>query len=292
MELCLVDEVTFEVIGEPYQLRDAAGLEIPECILRVTWTDPSDSDDSIERFVIGTSITPDSADITAMSRGRIIILGVDKDRKFQLAGSHPLNSACHCLARVGSSSQPPVRIVAGLSSSVAVYDYDEPSDMKGRLHAIAKHRSSTCPQDIAVHGNLIAVADIMKSLTILEFTPRAEDGTPAKLTERARHMQEAWTTAVCHVDGDSWLQADAMGQLMVLRERTDGATKQDRKRMELTSALNLGEQVNRIRALDVPMDANSVIWPKAFLGTVSWKPPPPSSLSSPYTITIRFKSKR
>ena len=61
-----------------------------------------------------------------------------------------------------------------------------------------------------------------------------------------------------------------MGRLMVLREKTDAATEHERRKLEVTSALNLGEQVNQIRPLDVTVDENTVVWPKAFLGTV-WK---------------------
>ncbi|MBE3049825.1 hypothetical protein IMZ48_46475 [Candidatus Bathyarchaeota archaeon] len=268
-ELCLVNEMTYKVIGEPYPLPDTMGLEIPECILRSTWTNPNDSDDFIERFVIGTSIQPTSAEGSAVATGRILVLGIDKDHKFQRAGSHTLNGACHCLAPMETThSQQRFRIVAGLSSSVVVYDYDEPSTMDGKLQKIGQYRSSTCPQDISVHGNLIGVADIMKSLTILELQPRTEDGDPPKLVERARHLQEAWTTAVCHIPGDYWLQSDAMGHVMVLREKTDAAAAQDRRQLDLTSAMNLGEQVNQIRPLNVAQDENAAVWPKAFLGTV------------------------
>src|SRR5699024_9023838 len=97
-ELCLVDEMTFEPIGEPYPLPDAMGLEIPECILRATRTDPEDNASIIERFFIGTSITPDPAKGPVVSKGRILVLGIDKDRKFQDSESHTLNSVCHCLA--------------------------------------------------------------------------------------------------------------------------------------------------------------------------------------------------
>lgn len=269
-ELCLVDEMTFEPIGEPYPLPDAMGLEIPECILRATRTDPEDKDNIIERFFIGTSITPDPAKGPVVSKGRILVLAIDKDRKFQDAESHTLNSVCHCLAAMDAPpSGPGFRIAAGLSSSVVVYDYDESANMNGVLHKIAQYRSSTCPQDLSVHGNLVGVADIMKSLTILEFTPRTEEGDPPRLMERARHVQEAWTTTVCHLEGDFWLQADAMGHIMVLKENKDAAAAQDRRQMELTNALNLGEQVNRIRPLDIPWNEDAIVHPRAFLGTVS-----------------------
>lgn len=266
-EVCLVNEVTFEIIGEPFPLPDAKGLEIPECMLRVARTDSEDSDDTLERFIIGTSIVEDPAKGT--SGGRILVLGIDNERKLQVAASHSLNGACHCLAPMDTDPNGRhFRIVAGLSASVVVYDYGEASNMDGVLYKVGQYRSTTCPQDISVHGNVIAVADIIKSLTILELRPRTEDGSPPKLVERARHLQQVWTTAVDHLGENFWLQTDANGHVMVLREKTDAAASQDRKRMELTSIMNLGEQVNQIRHLNIAPDENAIVWPKAFLGTV------------------------
>src|SRR5690606_32710471 len=114
--------------------------------------------------------------------GRILVLGIDNDRKFQVAASRSLNGACHCLASMDTGpNRRRLRIVAGLSASVVVYDYDETSNMDGVLYKIGQYRSTTCPQDISVHGNVIAVADIIKSLTILELKPRTEEGDPPKL---------------------------------------------------------------------------------------------------------------
>lgn len=269
-EVCLVNEVTFEMIGEPYPLSETNGFELPECMLRMARTDGEDSDDVLERFVIGTTAVTGSA--KGASGGRILVLGIDTDFKLRVAASHPLNGACHCLAAMEMGhSQKRFRFVAGLSSSVVVYDYEERSSMSGVLHKIGQYRSTTCPQDISVHGNMIAVGDIMKSLTILELKPRAAEGIPPKLTERARHLQQVWTTAVSHLGENFWLQTDANGQLMVLREKIDAAAAQDRKQLELTSIMNLGEQVNQIRPLNITPDENAIIWPKAFLGSV-WLP--------------------
>ena len=272
-ELCLVDEATLEMIGKPYPLVDSeseGSLEIPEYIIRAAWTNPESPDDTIERFIVGTSITANSTGGGLVTKGRILSLKIENGREFKRVGSRSLNGACHCLAPMDvTPDQRRFRVVAGLSSSVVVYDYDESSGTSEVLHKVATYRCTTYPQDIDVQGNLIGVSDIMKSLVVLELKPRTEN-TPPKLIERARHLEEVWATAVCHVQEDSWLQADTMGRLMVLREKTDAATEHDRRKMEVTSALNLGEQVNQIRPLDVIVDENTVVWPKAFLGTV-WK---------------------
>ena len=77
----------------------------------------------------------------------------------------------------------------------------------------------------------------------------------------ARHYQAAWATAVCHVDGDSWLEADAQGNLMVLRRNQAGVTLEDRRRLEITAEMNLGEMVNRIRKVTVEASPGAVVVP-------------------------------
>jgi DNA damage-binding protein 1 len=45
-------------------------------------------------------------------------------------------------------------------------------------------------------------------------------------------------------------------------------TDEDQRRMEVTSEMNLGEMVNRIRAVEVETTPGAMIVPRAFLGTV------------------------
>lgn len=123
-----------------------------------------------------------------------------------------------------------------------------------------------------MNGNVIAIADLMKSVSIVEYE-RGEAGLPDKLTETARHFQTAWATAVAQVEENSYLESDAEGNLMVLHRNTNGVTDDDKRRLEVTSEIRLGEMVNRIRTFNVPTSANAVVVPKAFLATVSFALP-------------------
>lgn len=107
----------------------------------------------------------------------------------------------------------------------------------------------------------------MKSVSVVEFN-RGTEGLPDTLEEKARHFQTAWGTAVAHVDTDTLLESDAEGNLMVLHQNTSGVTSEDRRRLEVTSEIRLGEMVNRIRSFEFPTLANATVIPKAFLGTV------------------------
>ena len=139
------------------------------------------------------------------------------------------------------------------------------------LRKLTTYRTSTAPIDLAIHAptSQIAIADLMKSVSICTYTP-GQGGVDPTLTESGRHFQTAWGTAVAYVGEDTWLEADAEGNLMVLRQNIAGVTPDDRRRLEVESEIRLGEMVNRIRSFDVEVDSKNPapVVPKAFMGTV------------------------
>ncbi|ROW05634.1 hypothetical protein VSDG_00102 [Cytospora chrysosperma] len=258
----LVDEVVFGSVGKPFPLNHSGVTEMVECVIRATL--PDSNGNPAERFLVGTSFLTDS-DIPSRNddtKGRLLVLGVDSEKNPYLILSHNFKGACRCLAVMDDNL-----IVAALTKTVVVGKYVEESSTSGKLHKMASYRPSTYPVDLAVEGNIIAIADLMKSISLIEFIP-GTDGNAAMMTERARHYQSAWATAVCHVEGQSWLETDAQGNLMVLRRNPDGPTLEDQRRMEMTSEMNLGEMVNSVRKVSVETMPSAMIAPKAFIGTV------------------------
>ena len=110
----------------------------------------------------------------------------------------------------------------------------------------------------------------MKSVSITSYNPGSV-GLDDTLTETARHYQTVWGTAVAHVGEDTWLEADAEGNLIVLHQNIGGVTSDDRRRLEVTSEMRLGEMVNRIRSFEISETDTRTpapVVPKAFMGTV------------------------
>lgn len=140
---------------------------------------------------------------------------------------------------------------------------------------MASYRTSTAPVDIAVSGNVIAIADLMKSVSVLEYV-RGTNGLPDTLSETARNFQTSWATAVAQVADNTFLESDAEGNLTVLHRNVNGVTEEDRRRMEVMCEMRLGEMVNRIRVFDVLTSPNAVVIPKAFLATVCLSVPLPN----------------
>lgn len=244
----LADEVLFKEL-DTYQLDED---ELVESVVRADLRE--DSGVMAERFVIGTAYLDDSKENS--TRGRIIVFAVTGERMLKVITELPVKGACRALGVVEGN------IVAALVKTVVIYTLSANS-----LRKVASYRTSTAPIDLTVNGNVIAIADLMKSVSIVEYE-RGEAGLPDKLTETARHFQTAWATAVAQVEENSYLESDAEGNLMVLHRNTNGVTDDDKRRLEVTSEIRLGEMVNRIRTFNVPTSANAVVVPRAFLATV------------------------
>ena len=257
----LVDEIVFKELGEPFQLEATNGIELAECLIRASL--PDSNGNHSERFILGTSFTPDSElQVADKTRGRIIVLGVDEDRKPYQIVNFKIKGMCKCLGVIGDT------IIAGLSKTVVALRYVEDTSTTGELEKVAAYRPSSMPISLDIQGNMIGVADLMTSLALVEYTPPS--GTaPAKLEERARHLSPMWSTAVSSLGDNQWLMGDAQGNLVVIKRNTEAPTAQDQARLDIISALNLGEQINCIRRLYIAPHEMPIVLPKAFLGSVS-----------------------
>lgn len=145
------------------------------------------------------------------------------------------------------------------------FEYETPS--KPFLVRKAAYRTATAPIDINVTNNIIAVTDLMKSLSLVEYK-KGRAGIPDTLTEVARHFETSWGTANANVADNTYLQADAEGNLMVLQHDINGFSEEDKRRLRVTSEMLLGEMVNRIRRIDVTPTPGAIVIPRAFLATV------------------------
>lgn len=115
--------------------------------------------------------------------------------------------------------------------------------------------------------NVIAVTDLMKSVSLVEYT-QGRAGLPSTLSEVARHYETMWGTAIANVADNTYLEADAEGNLIVLQRDVTSYSEDDKRHLRVTSEMLLGEMVNRIRRIDVQPTPNATVIPRAFLATV------------------------
>ncbi|KAK4696555.1 DNA damage-binding protein 1, partial [Lecanoromycetidae sp. Uapishka_2] len=246
----LTDEVMFKEL-DTYELNEE---ELVESVVRADLREGSD--DLVERFVVGTAYLDDEHENSI--RGRIIVFAVTTERTLKVITELPVKGACRALGVIDG------KIVAALVKTVVIYSLHN-----YHLEKCASYRTSTAPIDITIYGNQIAIADLMKSVSVTTYTP-GKNGLDDTLVETGRHFQTAWGTAVARVGEDTWLEADAEGNLMVLKQNVAGVTVDDRRRLEVESEIRLGEMVNRIRSFDVEVDTKnpSAVVPKSLMGTV------------------------
>lgn len=256
----LADEVLFKEL-DTFRLRTN---EIVETVIRAELSDGTD--DTAERFIVGTSIVDDD-EAPDGDRGRIIVFEVTQDRILKRIAEQPVRCACRCLAVIDGN------IVAALVKTIVVFGFEYPTASTPIFTKKASYRTSTAPIDISVKGHLIAVADLMKSVSVLEYREKSPaHPLSEELVEVARHYQTVWATAVSDVDNNVWLLGDSDENLIVLARDTEGATEDDKKRLRVTSEMALGEMVNKIRAVDVQVQTSAPVIPRAFIGTVSFPP--------------------
>lgn len=261
----LVDEIQFKELDQ-WPLKEE---ELIESVIRCEL--PDGSGNLAERFIVGTAYLDDQ-NATA-ERGRIMVLEVTPDRQLKLVVEHAIRGGCRCLSVCEG------KIVAALMKTIVLYDLEFRTESRPELVKLASFRCSTAPVDITVNGSLIAIADLMKSLVLVEYQ-RGENEQAGKITEIARHYQTAWATAVAEVDENTYLESDAEGNLAILYRDPNGITEDDKRRLNVSAEMLLGEMVNRIRRIDVVTAPDAVVVPRAFMATVSLLVSPPQTLDN------------
>lgn len=151
---------------------------------------------------------------------------------------------------------------------VVIYSFEYSTPSTPFLVKRASFRTSTAPIDITVTGKQIAIADLIKSVSVLEYKAGAGEQSD-ELKEVARHVQVSWSMALAEVNENTYLQADAEGNLILLERDVSGVTEEDRRRLMLRGDMLLGEQVNRIRRIDIATVSDAPVVPRAFFATVS-----------------------
>lgn len=256
----LADEIMFGRL-DAIELREE---ELVECVIRAESSSKKNGQKiTKDRFIVGTAFADEES--KEGIRGRILVLEVDHGRKLSQVAELEVKGACRALAIMGD------RIVAALVKTVVVYKLQNNANNVGpmKLEKLAAYRTSTAPVDLTVVGDLIAVADLMKSLCLIKYQ-QGTAGEPDKLLEVGRHYQTVWGTAVACVGDETFLQSDAEGNLIVLSRNMNGVTAQDKHRLVPTSEISLGEMVNRIRPVNIPHLSSVTVTPRAFMATVSF----------------------
>ncbi|KAK5331714.1 hypothetical protein LTR93_000719 [Exophiala xenobiotica] len=262
----IADEVSFKEL-DSVELQDR---ELVECIVS-TGSFDSEELGLGEMFVVGTSLLEedDTMGGDEVMRGRILVYEVNKEKKLKLVTQIKVKGACRSLAMCDG------KIVAGLVKTVVLYGL-RPSSTRGghslELSKLATYRTSTNPLSLAITPATqdmpaqIAVADLMKSLSILQVIQPDSTNPEYRLRETSRHFATLWSSATAVIAENEWVVADMEGNLITLRQGAQDVEGDYRRRLEVTGEFRLGEVVNKIVAISstpAPSQAQKTVNGKA-----------------------------
>ncbi|KAJ1993878.1 DNA damage-binding protein 1a [Dimargaris cristalligena] len=242
--------------------------------------------DKADYFIVGTAfIYPNTNDTT---EGRLLVLRfASEQRKIELVCELTVPGAVYSLAALTATGH----LAATVNNRTVVYEWlaNEVGGGSGShggspLREVCAYYSHVLALSLDTQGPLLAVGDLMRSITLLKFDAQART-----LTEVARDYHTNWMTALASLDdvGREYLGAEISYNLFTVRREggnlssyasssssSSHATEGDHHnpRLETTGQFHLGDFVNRFRpgalVMNLP-DSHPVARPQLLYGTVN-----------------------
>lgn len=246
----LLDDQTFEFISTYPLDQFEYGCSILSC---------SFSDDGNVYYCIGTAyVMPEENEPT---KGRILVFIVE-DGKLQLIAEKETKGAVYSLNAFNG------KLLAAINQKIQLYKWASREDGGSReLQTECGHHGHILALYVQTRGDFIVVGDLMKSISLLIF--KHEEGA---IEERARDYNANWMSAVEILDDDIYLGAENNFNLFTVRKNSEGATDEERSRLEVVGEYHLGEFVNRFRHGSLVMrlpDSDVGQIPTVIFGTVN-----------------------
>ncbi|XP_068656195.1 DNA damage-binding protein 1a-like [Aristolochia californica] len=245
----LLDDQTFEFMSN-YPL-DAyeCGCSIISC---------SFADDNNVYYCVGTAyVLPEENEPT---KGRILVFLVE-DGKLSLITEKETKGAVYSLNAFNG------KLLAAINQKIQLYKWMLRDDGSRELQSEIGHHGHILALYVQTRGDFIVVGDLMKSISLLMY--KHEEG---QIEERARDYNANWMSAVEILDDDIYLGAENSFNLFTVRKNSDGATDEERGRLEVVGEYHLGEFVNKFRHGSLVMrlpDSDVGQIPTVIFGTVN-----------------------
>ncbi|XP_058071572.1 DNA damage-binding protein 1 isoform X2 [Magnolia sinica] len=218
----LLDDQTFEFISTYPLDTYEYGCSILSC---------SFTDDTNVYYCVGTAyVLPEENE---PSKGRILVFVVE-DGKLQLIAEKETKGAVYSLNAFNG------KLLAAINQKIQLYKWMLREDGSRELQSESGHHGHILALYVQTRGDFIVVGDLMKSISLLIY--KHEEGA---IEERARDYNANWMSAVEILDDDIYLGAENNFNLFTVRKNSDGATDEERGRLEVVGEYHLGEFVNR-----------------------------------------------
>jgi len=170
-------------------------------------------------------------------KGRILILVV-KDDKFRLK--------CEITVRGPVLTIVPFhgKLLAGIASRVQLFRYKTEGNIS-TLELECEQSTNVYVIDIAVRDDFILVADLMKSVNLVLYSPQ-ENG-PSTFKVIGRDPNGYWMTSAQMFDDDYFVGSENNGHIITWRKNSGAVLPEDRDRLDVCGRINVADNVNRIR---------------------------------------------
>ncbi|KAJ8762650.1 hypothetical protein K2173_010671 [Erythroxylum novogranatense] len=245
----LLDDQTFEFISSYLLDQFEFGCSIISC---------SFSDDSNVYYCVGTAyVLPEENE---PSKGRILVFIVE-DSKLQLLAEKETKGAVYSLNAFNG------KLLAAINQKIQLYKWMLRDDGSRELQSECGHHGHILALYVQTRGDFIVVGDLMKSISLLIY--KHEEGA---IEERARDYNANWMSAIEILDDDIYLGAENNYNLFTIRKNSEGATDEERGRLEVVGEYHLGEFVNRFRHGSLVMrlpDSDVGQIPTVIFGTIN-----------------------
>lgn len=245
----LLDDQTFDFLATYALDTYEYGCSILSC---------SFADDNNVYYCVGTAyVLPEENEPT---KGRILVFIVE-DGKLQLIAEKETKGAVYSLNDFNG------KLLAAINQKIQLYKWALRDDGSRELQSECGHHGHILALYVQTRGDFIVVGDLMKSISLLLY--KHEEGA---IEERARDYNANWMSAVEILDDDIYLGAENNFNLFTVRKNSDGATDEERGRLEVVGEYHLGEFVNRFRHGSLVMrlpDSESGQIPTVIFGTVN-----------------------
>ncbi|KAF5752708.1 hypothetical protein HS088_TW01G00624 [Tripterygium wilfordii] len=220
----LLDDQTFEFLSTYGLDTFEYGCSILSC---------SFSDDTNVYYCVGTAyVLPEENE---PSKGRILVFIVE-DGKLLLIAEKETKGAVYSLNAFNG------KLLAAINQKIQLYKWMLRDDGSRELQSECGHHGHILALYVQTRGDFIVVGDLMKSISLLIY--KHEEGA---IEERARDYNANWMSAVEILDDDVYLGAENNYNLFTVRKNSEGATDEERGRLEVVGEYHLGEFVNRFR---------------------------------------------
>lgn len=220
----LLDDQTFDFISTYPLDTFEYGCSILSC---------SFSDDSSVYYCVGTAyVLPEESEPT---KGRILMFMVE-DGKLQLIAEKETKGAVYSLNAFNG------KLLAAINQKIQLYKWMLRDDGSRELQSECGHHGHILALYVQTRGDFIVVGDLMKSISLLIY--KHEEGA---IEERARDYNANWMSAVEILDDDVYLGAENSFNIFTVRKNSEGATDEERGRLDVVGEYHLGEFINRFR---------------------------------------------